>query len=90
MSRGGSALQKVLQTAIDRGERGVQVAAYLGDELVMDGWIGQADSCGTPVTATTLFPIFSVTKGLTATAIHLQAERGLLDYDTPEIGRAHV
>ena len=83
MSRDGSALQKVLQTAIDRGERGVQVAAYLGDELIMDGWIGQADSRGTAVTATTLFPIFSVTKGLTATAIHLQAERGLLDYDTP-------
>jgi CubicO group peptidase (beta-lactamase class C family) len=83
MSRGGSALQKVLQTAIDRGERGVQVAAYLGDELIMDGWIGQADSRGTAVTATTLFPIFSVTKGLTATAIHLQAERGLIDYDTP-------
>ena len=83
MSRDGSALQKVLQTAIDRGERGVQVAAYLGDELITDGWIGQADSRGTAVTATTLFPIFSVTKGLTATAIHLQAERGLLDYDTP-------
>ena len=83
MSRTDPALQRVLQTAIDRGERGVQVAAYLGDELIIDGWIGQADSGGTAVTGSTLFPIFSVTKGLAATAIHLQAERGLLDYASP-------
>jgi CubicO group peptidase (beta-lactamase class C family) len=83
MSRSDPALQRVLQTAIDRGERGVQVAAYLGDELIIDGWIGQANSRGTAVTGSTLFPIFSVTKGLTATAIHLQAERGLLDYESP-------
>src|SRR5246500_5351259 len=83
MSRGDSALQSVLRTAIDRGERGVQVAAYRGDELIIDGWIGEADSRGTAVTGSTLFPIFSVTKGLTATAIHLQAERGLLDYESP-------
>jgi CubicO group peptidase (beta-lactamase class C family) len=83
MSGSDSALQKALQTALERGERGVQVAAYLGDELIIDGWIGEADSHGTAVTGSTLFPIFSVTKGLTATAIHLQAERGLLDYETP-------
>src|SRR6201984_3732334 len=83
MSRSDPALQRVLQTAIDRGERGVQVAAYLGDELIIDGWIGQANSRGTAVTGSTLFPIFSVTKGLTAAAIHLQAERGLLDYESP-------
>jgi CubicO group peptidase (beta-lactamase class C family) len=78
-------LHKVLQTALNRGEIGVQVAAYLGDELILDGWIGTADSRGTPVTGTTLFPIFSVTKGLAATAVHLQAERGLIDYDAPAV-----
>src|SRR6201997_2938531 len=83
MSPNDSALQQVLQTAIDRGERGVQVAAYVGDDLIIDGWIGEADSRGTSVTGSTLFPIFSVTKGLAATAIHLQAERGLLDYESP-------
>src|SRR5246127_3548676 len=83
MSHNDSALQQVLQTAIDRGERGVQVAGYLGDDLVVDGWIGEADSRGTAVSGSTLFPIFSVTKGLAATAIHLQAERGLLDYESP-------
>lgn len=83
MSRNDPALQEVLQTAIDRGERGVQVAAYLGEDLIIDSWIGHADSRGTAVTGSTLFPIFSVTKGLAATAIHLQAERGLLDYESP-------
>jgi CubicO group peptidase (beta-lactamase class C family) len=83
MTRSDSALQRVLQTAVDRGERGVQVAAYLGEELIIDGWIGQADSRGSVVTGSTLFPIFSVTKGLAATAIHLQAERGLLEYESP-------
>jgi len=83
MNRYDSALQRVLQTALDRGERGVQVAAYLDEELILDGWIGEADSRGTAVTGSTLFPIFSVTKGLAVTAVHLQAERGLLEYDTP-------
>jgi CubicO group peptidase (beta-lactamase class C family) len=83
VSRFDAGLQRALQTAVDRGERGVQVAAYLGDELVVDGWIGHADSGDNAVTGSTLFPIFSVTKGLTVTAVHLQAERGLLDYESP-------
>ena len=76
-------LQAALESAVERGEHGVQVAAYVGDELVLDGWIGDADESGTPVDGTTLFPIFSVTKGLTCTAVHIQAERGLVDYDEP-------
>jgi len=27
--------------------------------------------------------VFSVTKAVTATALHIQAERGLIDYDKP-------
>jgi CubicO group peptidase (beta-lactamase class C family) len=83
MSRADSGLRRALQSALERGERGVQVAAYLGDELIIDDWIGQSDSRGTAVIGSTLFPIFSVTKGLAVTAIHLQAERGLLDYECP-------
>jgi CubicO group peptidase (beta-lactamase class C family) len=83
MSADNAALQRALQTALDRGELGVQVAAYLGDELIIDGWIGESDLRGTAVTGSTLFPIFSVTKGLAATAIHVQAERALLDYESP-------
>ncbi|MER7003267.1 serine hydrolase domain-containing protein [Dactylosporangium sp. NPDC000555] len=76
-------LQAALETAIERGEHGVQIAAYIGEELVLDGSIGTADDAGTPVTSETLFPIFSVTKGLVATALHIQAERGYVDYEAP-------
>jgi CubicO group peptidase (beta-lactamase class C family) len=76
-------VESALEQAVELGEIGVQVAAYLGDELIVDAWVGEADSTGTPVTADTLFPVFSVSKGITATAVHLQAARGLLELDAP-------
>lgn len=73
-----------LEQALERGEIGVQIAAYLGQELLVDACIGVSDEqTREPVTPTTLFPVFSVTKAMTATAVHLQAERGLLDLDAP-------
>lgn len=77
-----------LQAAIDRafalGEVGLQVAAYRGTELIVDVSAGVADEeTGAPVRPDTLFPVFSVTKAVTATAVHLQAERGFLDIDAP-------
>jgi CubicO group peptidase (beta-lactamase class C family) len=66
------------------GEVGIQVAAYLGEELVVDAWTGVADTVtGRPVEGSTPFPVFSVTKAVTATALHIQAERGLVDYNAP-------
>ncbi|MCG3776544.1 MAG: D-alanyl-D-alanine carboxypeptidase [Nitrospira sp.] len=65
------------------GERGVQVAAYLGDRLIVDAWVGEADAAGRPVTGDTLFPVFSFSKAVSATALHIQAERGLVDYNAP-------
>ena len=82
-------INKIVQTAVDAairqgGEIGVQVAAYLSGELVVDVWGGLADeTAGRMVNGDTLFPVFSVTKAVTATALHIQAERGLIDYDKP-------
>ena len=77
-------IAEALAGALARGEIGVQVAAYVGDELILEGWAGIADlDAGRPVEASTLFPVFSVTKAVTATALHVQAERGLIDYDAP-------
>lgn len=65
-------------------EVGVQVAAYLGDELVVDAWSGIADlATARRVDGATLFNVFSVVKAVTVTAVHMQAERGLLEYDAP-------
>ncbi|GHC00705.1 serine hydrolase domain-containing protein [Cerasicoccus arenae] len=79
------AIQELLdQLVVDGDERGLQVAVYQDGKLVVDAWAGVADiNTGTRVTGDTLFPVFSVTKAMTATAIHLLAERDQLDYDQP-------
>lgn len=77
-------VEAALNEAARTTEVGIQVAAYLGDELIVDAFAGQADQdTGRLVDTDTLFFPFSVTKSVTATALHLQAERGLVDYDAP-------
>lgn len=72
------------QMVADGHEVGVQVAAYLGGELVVDAWAGTAEpNTGRAVDGETLFNVFSVTKAVAATALHIQAERGLVEYDQP-------
>jgi CubicO group peptidase (beta-lactamase class C family) len=80
-----AAVEELVQATVASGrERGLQVAVAIDDEIVFEAWAGVADSrTGAPVTPSTLFPIFSATKGIVATAIHLLAERGRLDYDRP-------
>lgn len=74
----------LLRAVQEDGEIGVQVAAYLGDDLVIDCWAGVADvASGRRVDGDTLFNVFSVTKAVASTAVHVQAERGLIDYDRP-------
>jgi CubicO group peptidase (beta-lactamase class C family) len=69
---------------VQGGEVGIQVAVYQRDELVVDIWAGLADrDAAAPVAADTLFPTFSVIKAVTAVALHIQAARGLVDYDAP-------
>ena len=78
-------VQTLLDDLVRRDvERGVQAAAYLDGTLVVDAWAGVADAVtGRLVGGDTLFTVFSVTKGITATVIHLLAARDQLTYDTP-------
>jgi len=78
-----SVVQPVLDGLVAEGrEIGVQVAAWLGEEQVIGCWAGLADpATGRTVDGDTLFNVFSVTKAVTATALHIQAERGRIDYD---------
>lgn len=78
-------VQALLEELVAGGEElGLQAAAYRNGELVIDAVAGVADrASGKPVDGDTLFTVFSVSKGVTATAIHLLAERGNLDYDAP-------
>lgn len=77
-------LAEVLHTAVTTSEVGIQVAAYLHGELLLDAAAGVSDpETKAPVDTDTLFFPFSVTKSVTATALHLLADRGHVDYDTP-------
>lgn len=80
-------VKAAIDEAVDAGrEIGVQVAAYHRGKLVIDTWGGLADQeTGRAVTGDTLFNVYSVTKAVAATALHLQADRGLIDYDAPVV-----
>jgi len=79
-------VQEALEGSLALGETGIAVAAYHRGELIVDAVAGIADpATGRPVDERTLFPIFSVTKGVTALAVHLQAERGLIELDAVAI-----
>lgn len=79
------AVQAVLDDLVEQGrEIGVQVCAWIGEEQIVDCWAGLADANkGTPVDGDTLFNVYSVSKAVTATALHIQVERGLVEYDAP-------
>ena len=78
-------VQRAIDDAIAGGrEIGVQVAAYHRGRLVVDAWGGLADpASGRPVDGETLFNVYSVTKAVAATAVHMLVDRGRLDYDAP-------
>ncbi|WP_433341513.1 serine hydrolase domain-containing protein [Micromonospora sp. CA-111912] len=63
-------------------EAGIQVAAYLHGEPIVEEQAGVADTTtGRPMTADTAVYGVSTGKGLTATVVHVLAEQGRLDYD---------
>ncbi|HEY1291908.1 MAG TPA: serine hydrolase domain-containing protein [Chloroflexota bacterium] len=101
MPRTPAPVQQVLdQFVADGPEIGLQVAAYLDGEQVVDAWAGHRDPDKTlPVDGQTLFTASSTGKGPAASCIHLLAERRQLDYDAPVSaywpefgarGKAHV
>lgn len=94
-------LQTMLDEAVASGlECGCQLAIYEQGEPVAELCAGYAGpDRKTPVQPDTLFPVFSVGKGIMATAIHRLVEKGTLSYSTrigdiwPEFdceGKAHL
>jgi CubicO group peptidase (beta-lactamase class C family) len=72
-----------LQQQLRRGQGGAAVCVYHRGEKVVDIWGGTRNEAGDPWQADTLAVSFSTTKGVTATALHILVDRGLLDYDDP-------
>jgi CubicO group peptidase (beta-lactamase class C family) len=51
---------------------------------IVDAWAGEmGPEDSRPVQADTLFSSFSTTKGVAATALHILADRGLIEYEQP-------
>jgi CubicO group peptidase (beta-lactamase class C family) len=68
------------------GDVGAAFCLYVDGRPVVDLWGGVADvGSGRPWAEDTLALVFSTTKGVTAIAAHLLAQRGVLDLDAPVV-----
>lgn len=68
----------------DRGEIGASLAIHVDGKPMVDLWGGVADTAtGRPWVEDTIAVVFSATKGMAATCLHMLADRGLLDFDEP-------
>lgn len=94
-------LQQMLDEAVASGaSRGTQVAVYYGGACAASAFAGTLDAQGSqPVREDSLFPVFSVTKGVAAVLIHRMVYDGRLAYDAPiarywpafgQSGKAHI
>ncbi len=72
-----------LQSQIARYGGGGSASVYLDGKCVVDIWGGDARHDGTPWESDTMSICFSGTKGVAATAVHILASEGRLDYDAP-------
>ena len=71
---------------------GAAAAAFIDGKPVLDIWAGPGRSDGTPWQRDTMSICYSGTKGIAATAVHMLATEGLIDYEAavadywPEFG----
>ncbi|MDX2378449.1 MAG: serine hydrolase domain-containing protein [Acidimicrobiia bacterium] len=65
------------------GRFGGALCIYHRGEKVVDVWGGARDQSGARWAEDTMAVSYSTTKGVTATALHLLADRGLVDIDAP-------
>ena len=80
-----TAVRESFLGSFDEGQEvGAAVAVYHRGKLVVDLAGGLRDRVsGEPYTRETLQPVFSATKGITALAANMLADRGQLDFDAP-------
>jgi len=73
----------VFHHQLSRTSGGAAVCVYHRGEPVVDLWGGTRTVDGDPWESDTLAMCFSTTKGVSSTALHILADRGLVDYDAP-------
>jgi CubicO group peptidase (beta-lactamase class C family) len=82
---GYEAVRDLLEQQFATGEQiGAGVSVYHHGRKVVDIWGGVANrATQAPWLADTMALCYSTTKGLTATCLHMLADRGLVDYQAP-------
>ncbi|MEV0685238.1 serine hydrolase domain-containing protein [Nocardia sp. NPDC050378] len=85
--RGVSSVQAVAEQLVANGsESALQIAVVRDGEVIVDVAVGVVDGnpmSGTPVDSKSLFPVFSVSKGVTTLAAYRAIARGVIGFDTP-------
>ena len=76
-------LVALMRKQMKRHGGGAAAAVFIDGKPVVDIWAGPARKDGTPWQRDTMSICYSGTKGVTATAIHMLATDGLIDYDAP-------
>jgi len=79
----GGTVEAAVRSALAGGEAGLQVCAVRDGEVLVDVVGGSTD--GVPVTPRSLFPVFSVTKGVAAAAALRLVADGVIGLDVPII-----
>jgi len=73
----------VLRKQVARFGGGGAVSVFLNGKPVVDIWAGRARHDGAAWDRDTMSICFSGTKGIAATAVHILASQGAIDYDAP-------
>lgn len=76
-------VERLLAGQLRGSEGGAALCVYLDGQPVLDLWGGARDESGAAWQRDTLCVAYSTTKGVVATALHILADRGLIDYDAP-------
>ena len=76
-----SAVEEAFRRQLEGTDGGAALTIFHHGQPVVDLWGGTRTDDGDPWQADTLAMCFSTTKGVASTALHLQAEAGLVDYD---------
>jgi len=78
-------VKNLIETQIsNRRQIGIQVCAYQYGDKIVDLWAGtMGPNDHRPVKNDSLFCCASTTKGVTSTALHILADKNILEYDDP-------
>ncbi|WP_028478844.1 serine hydrolase [Nocardia sp. CNY236] len=83
VERGFEAVRDGFARAHDDDEGASQLCVYRQGRVVVDLWTGQDPESGKTWGAESLTLLMSVSKGMTATCVHILVDRDLLDLDAP-------